>query len=69
VEKIEQLPKNFAIRYKPPFSPEVNDRAVTIRFYADGSSNGGLIEMASKEAVHRISIDWLTGRVGYDEKS
>jgi len=34
-----------------------------IRFYADGSSTGGRITVASGEREYRVGVDWLTGQV------
>jgi general secretion pathway protein H len=38
-----------------------------IRFFADGSSTGGRIELRLGERHSAILIDWLTGRVRVDE--
>ncbi|HEY0721306.1 MAG TPA: GspH/FimT family pseudopilin [Gammaproteobacteria bacterium] len=34
-----------------------------IRFYADGSSSGGRITLATPRAAERIDVVWLSGRV------
>lgn len=34
-----------------------------IRFFADGSSTGGNIELSRKRRAVRIDVDWLTGAV------
>ena len=39
-----------------------------IRFFPDGSSTGGWIDIGFDEARHRISVDWLTGRVRMTER-
>lgn len=38
-----------------------------VRFFADGSSSGGRIELRLGGARGAIAIDWLTGRVQVDE--
>ena len=38
-----------------------------IRFFPDGSSSGGRIVLGRAEGGHRISVDWLTGRVSVFE--
>jgi general secretion pathway protein H len=34
-----------------------------IRFFPDGSSTGGAIDLAQGEQRSRVSVDWLTGQV------
>ena len=38
-----------------------------IEFFPDGSSSGGAILVGDKAWRHRVSADWLTGRVTIDE--
>ena len=38
-----------------------------IGFQPDGSSNGGTVFVGDGALRHRVSIDWLTGRVAIDE--
>jgi general secretion pathway protein H len=38
-----------------------------IRFFADGSSTGGRIELQLGERRSGVEVDWLTGRVRVDE--
>ncbi|HEY4943386.1 MAG TPA: GspH/FimT family pseudopilin [Rhizomicrobium sp.] len=45
--------------------PPAKDRQ--IGFYPDGSSNGGTVFVGDGALRHRVSIDWLTGRVAVDE--
>lgn len=39
-----------------------------IRFFPDGSSTGGNIELARGKREVRIDVDWLTGAVAMSEK-
>ncbi|HEY3519532.1 MAG TPA: GspH/FimT family pseudopilin [Rhodanobacteraceae bacterium] len=39
-----------------------------IRFFPDGSSTGGHIELARRNRQMRIDVDWLTGAVATSEK-
>ncbi|SRR5579883_1541669 len=39
-----------------------------IRFFPDGSSTGGHIELARSKREVRIDVDWLTGAVAMSEK-
>lgn len=68
-EQVKVLPESLAIHYSTLFSPVPNEPVVAIRFFADGSSNGGLIELAMEDEIYYISIDWLTGKVSYREKA
>ncbi|AEY00184.1 general secretion pathway protein H [Oceanimonas sp. GK1] len=36
-------------------------------FYPDGASSGGTLKVAGKNRQYRIQIDWLTGRVSFDD--
>jgi general secretion pathway protein H len=45
----------------------VSDTVGTIRFYADGSSNGGRVTVGAGGRAYLIDIDWLTGRVTIEE--
>ncbi len=38
-----------------------------IDFHADGSSSGGTVFVGEAGARHRVSVDWLTGRVTIDD--
>ncbi len=41
--------------------------ATQIGFYPDGSSSGGTVFVGDGALRHRVSIDWLTGRIAVDE--
>ncbi len=47
----------------------VNETTGTIRFFPDGSSNGGRVTVGSKGRAFLIDVDWLTGRVTIDEST
>jgi general secretion pathway protein H len=47
----------------------VNENIGVIRFFPDGSSNGGRVTVGSKGRAFLIDVDWLTGRVTIDESS
>lgn len=46
----------------------VSDKVGTIRFFADGSSNGGRVTVAAGERGFEIDVDWLTGHVTIKDK-
>ena len=41
--------------------------ATQIGFYPDGSSTGGTILVGDGALRHRVSVNWLTGRIAVDE--
>jgi general secretion pathway protein H len=41
----------------------ITDKVGTIRFYPDGSSNGGRITVGAGGRAFEVDVDWLTGRV------
>lgn len=67
--QMRPLPKNFKIKYLAPFTPSHVTQLVEIHFFSDGSSSGGRIDMTAKDAHYEITIDWLTGRIGYLERN
>lgn len=64
----ESLPKGLSIEYLAPFPPTPHNPLVEIHFFSDGSSTGGNIEMLSDELRYKITIDWLTGKINYQEQ-
>jgi len=59
-DRARTLPKT--VRFSLPAQA-----ATQIGFYPDGSSNGGTVFIGDGKLRHRVSIDWLTGRIGIDE--
>jgi general secretion pathway protein H len=45
----------------------VSESVGTIRFYSDGSSNGGRVTVGSGGRAYLIDVDWLTGRVTIED--
>ncbi len=45
----------------------ISETTGTIRFFADGSSNGGRVTVGAGGRAYLIDVDWLTGRVTIDE--
>ncbi len=62
-EKTMTLSEDIVLSFRPPFSSDESESFVTIHFFADGSSSGGVLEMTAVDAVYQVEIDWLTGRV------
>jgi general secretion pathway protein H len=46
---------------------DTNASVIEIAFRADGSSSGGAVFVGEGANRHRVSTDWLTGRVSIDE--
>ena len=46
----------------------VSDKVGAIRFYPDGSSNGGRISVGAGGRNFDVTVDWLTGRVSVSER-
>ncbi len=67
-EQVIQLPEVVVLSFRPAFASSVEQSPVVIRFFADGSSSGGTIELAAADARYEIQIDWLSGRVSYREQ-
>ncbi|HEX4857700.1 MAG TPA: GspH/FimT family pseudopilin [Usitatibacteraceae bacterium] len=46
----------------------VNEKVGSIRFFPDGSSNGGRVSIGTGGRVFEVDVDWLTGHVSINEK-
>ncbi len=46
----------------------ISEKVGSIRFYPDGSSNGGRVSVGAGGRVFEIDVDWLTGHVTIGEK-
>lgn len=66
-EQRRSLPEGLVIHYHAPFTEVRDPSPVAISFFADGSSSGGLVELEMADERYLISIDWITGKVGYRE--
>jgi general secretion pathway protein H len=66
-EKVYALHPDVELKLYTSQADLVSDSVGTIRFYADGSSNGGRVTVGSGARGYQIDIDWLTGRVSVDE--
>jgi general secretion pathway protein H len=58
-----RLPRQLQLKLVTAQQEVVNDKQASIRFYADGSSNGGRITLGSGEQLLEVDVNWLTGRV------
>jgi general secretion pathway protein H len=58
-----RLPRQVELKLLTAQREVVNDKLASIRFYADGSSNGGRVTLGSGERSFEVDVNWLTGRV------
>jgi len=58
-----ELPKQMSMKLLTAASEQVGEGVGRIRFFPDGSSTGGHIELLREQAVWGIDVAWLTGEV------
>jgi general secretion pathway protein H len=46
----------------------ISEKVGAIRFYPDGSSNGGRVTMKAGDRGFEVDVDWLTGHVTINDK-
>jgi general secretion pathway protein H len=63
------LPANTRLAMLTARSELMAEDVGRIRFYGDGASTGGVVEIQTSTRVTRIVVDWLTGRVRVDEET
>lgn len=61
--RTHRLPPQVELKLVTAQREVVDDKLASIRFYADGSSNGGRITLGSGERSFEVDVNWLTGRV------
>lgn len=66
-KKWVDLPKEMEIKILTARSEMESESIGRIRFYSDGASTGGNIELFRGEAVWRIDVNWLTGEVALSD--
>ncbi|MCB1568721.1 MAG: prepilin-type N-terminal cleavage/methylation domain-containing protein [Xanthomonadales bacterium] len=62
-KKWVELPKNMEMKLETARSEMEDDSTGRIRFFADGASTGGNVELSLGEVIWRIEVNWLTGEV------
>lgn len=65
--KVHKLHPDVELKLYTAQDDLVSDTVGMIRFFADGSSNGGRVTVGAGARKYLIDIDWLTGRVTIDE--
>ena len=66
--RIHKLNDKLDVKLYTSEADLISDKVGTIRFYPDGSSNGGRVTVAAGERGFEIDVDWLTGHVTIRDK-
>jgi general secretion pathway protein H len=66
-ERVHKLHPEVELKLYTAQDDLISETSGTIRFFADGSSNGGRVTVGSGGRAYLIDVDWLTGRVSIDE--
>jgi general secretion pathway protein H len=66
--RLHKLNEQLDVKLYTSQADLISDKVGTIRFYPDGSSNGGRVTMAVGERGFEIDVDWLTGHVTIRDK-
>lgn len=56
-----QLPEEMGVALTTARSELTGENAGGIRFYPDGGSTGGYVELESDNRIYKVSVAWLTG--------
>ena len=66
-EKTKKLPDKILINLFTARSEQISNQIGGIRFFPDGSSTGGRINLTLEKQHFLIDINWLTGKVAFLE--
>ena len=66
--KVHKLNDQLDVKLYTSAVDLISDKIGTIRFFPDGSSNGGRVTIAAGERGFEIDVDWLTGHVTIKDK-
>jgi len=61
--RAKSLETDFTLRIDSAASENSNKTLAGIRFFPDGSSTGGKIELIYKKQGYSINVEWLSGRI------
>lgn len=67
--KLHKLNDQLDVKLYTSAADLISDKVGTIRFFPDGSSNGGRVTVAAGERGFEIDVDWLTGHVTIKDKA
>jgi general secretion pathway protein H len=60
---LRQLDRDIELRLYTAEAEQLSGDSGRIRFFPDGSSTGGAIDLRLADQESRVSVDWLTGQV------
>lgn len=66
--KLHKLNDKLDVKLYTAEADLISDKVGMIRFFPDGSSNGGRVTVAAGERGFEIDVDWLTGHVTIKDK-
>ena len=58
-----EIPRQLAISFTGARELRPAQGRGAIRFFADGASSGGRIELQARQATWRVEVAWITGEV------
>ncbi len=64
-----QLPEGLDITVETARSELTGENAGGIRFYSDGASTGGSVELLANERTWTVEVSWLTGEVSLRQEA
>lgn len=59
--EVVELPEGMQVALTTARTELTGENAGGIRFYPDGGSTGGFLELESNERIYKVSVAWLTG--------
>jgi len=67
-KKEVELPEGMNVALTTARSELTSESVGGIRFYPDGGSTGGFVELETKGRVYRINVAWLTGEASLQKE-
>lgn len=58
-----ELPAALSVRFTGARQAQARTEIGAIRFFEDGASSGGRIQLSSGDAIWRVDVGWITGEV------
>ena len=66
--RVHKLNETLDVKLYTSQADLITEKVGAIRFYPDGSSNGGRVTLAAGERAFEVDVDWLTGHVTINDK-
>ena len=64
--KTKSIDESIRVKLNTAESELVGNAKGGIRFYPDGSSTGGSVELTANEHVFTVNVEWISGRISLD---